>query len=50
MRVSTFPTLHGERAVVRLFAAEGRFLYLEDLGLLCQPLSLPPGLPETSSK
>ena len=33
MRVSTFPTLHGERAVVRLFAAEGRFLYLEDLGL-----------------
>ncbi|HPM83148.1 MAG TPA: GspE/PulE family protein [Candidatus Anammoximicrobium sp.] len=33
MRVSTFPTLHGERAVVRLFAAEGRFLHLEDLGL-----------------
>ena len=33
MRVSTFPTLHGERAVVRLFAPEGRFLYLEDLGL-----------------
>jgi len=33
MRVSTFPTLHGERAVVRLFAAEERFLYLSDLGL-----------------
>jgi general secretion pathway protein E len=33
MRVSTFPTLYGERAVVRFFAAEGRFLYLEDLGL-----------------
>jgi len=33
MRVSTFPTLHGERAVVRLFAAERRFLYVEDLGL-----------------
>lgn len=33
MRVSTFPTLHGERAVVRLFAAERRYLYVEDLGL-----------------
>lgn len=33
MRVSTFPTLYGERAVVRLFAAEQQFLYLEDLGL-----------------
>ena len=33
MRVSTFPTLYGERAVVRIFAAEGRFLYPEDLGL-----------------
>jgi general secretion pathway protein E len=33
MRVSTFPTLHGERAVVRLFAAESRYLYLSDLGL-----------------
>jgi len=37
MRVSTFPTLHGERAVVRLFAAAGRFLYLEDLGLPAEP-------------
>ena len=33
VRVSTFPTLHGERAVVRLFAGSGRFLYLADLGL-----------------
>ena len=33
MRVSTFPTLHGERAVVRLFAGGGGFSYLEDLGL-----------------
>jgi len=33
MRVSTFPTLYGERAVVRIFAAAGRFLYPEALGL-----------------
>lgn len=33
MRVSTFPTLHGEKAVVRLFAAPGRYLKLADLGL-----------------
>jgi general secretion pathway protein E len=33
MRVSTFPTLYGERAVVRIFAAEGRYLYPEELGL-----------------
>jgi type II secretory ATPase GspE/PulE/Tfp pilus assembly ATPase PilB-like protein len=33
VRVSTFPTLHGERAVVRMFAAQGQFLFLEDLGL-----------------
>lgn len=33
MRVSTFPTLHGERAVVRLFAGEQRFQQLADLGL-----------------
>jgi type II secretory ATPase GspE/PulE/Tfp pilus assembly ATPase PilB-like protein len=33
MRVSTFPTLHGERAVVRLFAADDRFQHLTDLGL-----------------
>ncbi len=33
VRVSTFPTLHGEKAVVRLFAAAGRLLRLDDLGL-----------------
>lgn len=33
MRVSTFPTLYGEKAVVRLFAAPGRFRRLDDLGL-----------------
>ena len=33
MRVSSFPTLHGERAVVRLFAAPEALLYLESLGL-----------------
>ena len=32
MRVSTFPTLYGEKAVVRLFAG-GRFLRIDDLGL-----------------
>jgi general secretion pathway protein E len=33
MRVSTFPTLFGEKAVVRMFAASGRFLRLDDLSL-----------------
>jgi type II secretory ATPase GspE/PulE/Tfp pilus assembly ATPase PilB-like protein len=33
MRLSTFPTLHGEKAVVRLFAGSGRFHRLIDLGL-----------------
>ncbi|HEX5104536.1 MAG TPA: GspE/PulE family protein [Pirellulaceae bacterium] len=33
MRVSTFPTLHGERAVVRLFAGESQFHFPQDLGL-----------------
>ncbi len=33
MRLSTFPTLHGEKAVVRVFAAKDRFSYLADLGL-----------------
>jgi general secretion pathway protein E len=33
MRVSTFPTLHGERAVVRLFGGGARFQRLGDLGL-----------------
>ncbi len=33
MRLSTFPTVFGERAVIRMFAAPGRFLRLDDLGL-----------------
>jgi type II secretory ATPase GspE/PulE/Tfp pilus assembly ATPase PilB-like protein len=33
MRVSTFPTLHGERAVVRLFATLHTFRLLEEIGL-----------------
>lgn len=33
VRVSTMPTLHGERAIVRLFAQSGRFERLENLGL-----------------
>jgi type II secretory ATPase GspE/PulE/Tfp pilus assembly ATPase PilB-like protein len=33
MRVSTFPTLHGEKAVVRLFAGSSRYQRLDDLGL-----------------
>lgn len=32
MRLSTFPTLHGEKAVVRLFAQAGSFERLSDLG------------------
>lgn len=32
MRISTFPTLHGERAVVRLFASRQGCEQLEDLG------------------
>lgn len=33
MRVSTFPTLHGERAVVRFFAGSQQYQRLEHLGL-----------------
>ncbi|NNJ27880.1 GspE/PulE family protein [Alienimonas chondri] len=33
MRLSTFPTIHGEKAVVRLFAPAGRLAALDDLGL-----------------
>ncbi|MEN6448917.1 MAG: GspE/PulE family protein [Thermoguttaceae bacterium] len=33
MRVCTYPTLHGERAVVRLFGGDGHYLRLDDLGL-----------------
>ncbi len=33
MRVCTYPTLHGERAVVRLFGGASRYQRLDDLGL-----------------
>jgi type II secretory ATPase GspE/PulE/Tfp pilus assembly ATPase PilB-like protein len=33
MRVSTFPTLFGEKAVVRLFVGSGGFHHLDELGL-----------------
>ncbi len=33
LRVSTFPTLHGERAVVRFFGASGQYRSLDQLGL-----------------
>ena len=33
MRVSTFPTLFGEKAVVRLFVGSGEFRFLGELGL-----------------
>jgi type II secretory ATPase GspE/PulE/Tfp pilus assembly ATPase PilB-like protein len=33
MRVSTFPTVHGEKAVVRLFVGSGRYRHVEELGL-----------------
>jgi general secretion pathway protein E len=41
MRVCTYPTLHGERAVVRLFGGSERYQRLDDLGLptdVLQPL------------
>lgn len=33
MRVSTFPTIHGEKAAVRIFEAGGRTMDLDQLGL-----------------
>ncbi len=33
MRVSTFPTLYGEKAVIRLFVGSGRYRFLDDLQL-----------------
>jgi type II secretory ATPase GspE/PulE/Tfp pilus assembly ATPase PilB-like protein len=33
MRVSTFPTVHGEKAAVRIFTTAGRPLELDELGL-----------------
>lgn len=49
MRLSTFPTVFGEKAVVRMFAAAGRFLRLDDLGLPDEVRDgLSRGLDETS--
>jgi type II secretory ATPase GspE/PulE/Tfp pilus assembly ATPase PilB-like protein len=48
-RVSTFPTLHGERAVMRLFGGPGRYLRLADLGYPPEvDAALGPLLTETS--
>jgi type II secretory ATPase GspE/PulE/Tfp pilus assembly ATPase PilB-like protein len=33
MRLSTFPTLFGEKGVVRLFVGSGRYRFLDELGL-----------------
>jgi type II secretory ATPase GspE/PulE/Tfp pilus assembly ATPase PilB-like protein len=33
MRLSTFPTVFGEKAVVRLFVGSGRYRHREELGL-----------------
>jgi type II secretory ATPase GspE/PulE/Tfp pilus assembly ATPase PilB-like protein len=38
LRVSTFPTVHGEKAVVRLFGPTGRGLELDQLGLEAEVL------------
>ncbi|GIW96172.1 MAG: general secretion pathway protein GspE [Pirellulaceae bacterium] len=50
MRVSTFPTIHGERAVVRFFSGKGRWERVEQLGFdtdvteaLCTSLSATSG-------
>jgi type II secretory ATPase GspE/PulE/Tfp pilus assembly ATPase PilB-like protein len=49
MRLSTFPTVFGEKAVVRMFAAPGQFLRLDDLGLPGKVRDgLSQGLDETS--
>lgn len=44
MRLSTFPTLYGEKAVVRLFVGSGTYRWLDDLGL---PVETADGLRET---
>ncbi|MCP4193479.1 MAG: type II/IV secretion system protein [Planctomycetaceae bacterium] len=49
MRVSTFPTLHGERAVIRFFAAQDQYLFLDQLGFPGQlPRKITEILAETS--
>lgn len=40
IRIATFPLLHGERAVVRLFADHGQLQRIEDLGMQQQSAEL----------
>lgn len=49
MRLSTFPTLYGEKAVIRVFGATGRYLRLDDLGLPSEVLETLSGLLEATS-
>jgi len=49
MRLSTFPTLYGEKAVVRLFAASGSYLRINDLGLPEEILDRLKGLLQSTS-
>ena len=49
MRVSTFPTLHGERAVVRFFAGAEKYQRLDDLGLPADVLGRLCGLLQETS-
>jgi general secretion pathway protein E len=44
MRVSTFPTVHGEKAVVRIFQQAGRLTDIDDLGLPSDVLDTLTGL------
>ena len=39
IRISTFPTLYGEKAVVRLFVGSGKYRRLESLGLETETLA-----------
>ena len=39
IRISTFPTLHGERAVIRLFAEDKDHRFLDDLGYSSEVLN-----------
>ena len=49
MRVSTFPTLYGERLVIRLFAADRQFRQLSDLGYPGQLLDAIKSLSEATA-
>ncbi len=49
MRVSTFPTLYGEKGVVRLFVGSGQYKRLNDLGLPQELLATLRGLLDKTS-